>query len=108
MFVRIVTVNSAGKMATLFPNPYQNDNFVRPGKTFRIPPLGSPVSLKVGAPVGVDKIRAAASISPISADTFPLGNDGEFTAGATTQGFSTMGAEFKVLAGSSNQAAFNK
>ncbi len=108
MFVRIVTVNSVGKMATLFPNPYQNDNFVRPGKTFRIPPIGSSVNLKVGAPVGVDKIRAAASISPISADTFPLGDNGEFTAGATTQGFSTMGAEFTVLAGSSNQAALNK
>ncbi len=108
MFVRIVTVNSVGKMATLFPNPYQNDNFVQPGKTVRIPPLGSPVNLKVGAPVGVDKIRAAASINPISADIFPLGDDGEFTAGATTQRFSTMGAEFKVLAGSSNQAALNK
>ncbi len=107
MFVRIVTINSAGKVSTLFPNPYQNDNFVQPGKTVRIPPIGSPVNLKVGAPVGVDKIRAAASLNPISADTFPLGDDGEFTAGETNQAFSTMGAEFKVLAGTENQAALN-
>lgn len=107
MFVRIVTVNSAGKMATLFPNPYQNDNFVKPGKTIRIPPIGSPVNLTVGAPIGVDKIRAAASLTPVSADTFPLGDDGEFTASAT-QEFSTTGADFKVLAGSSNQAALNE
>ncbi len=107
MFVRIVTINSAGKMATLFPNPYQNDNFVQPGKTLRIPPIGSPVNLTVGAPVGVDKIRAAASLTPVSADTFPLGDDGEFIASAT-QEFSTTSAEFKVLAGSSNQAALNE
>lgn len=107
MFVRIVTINSAGKMATLFPNPYQNDNFVRPGTAIRIPPIGSPVNLTVGAPVGVDKIRAAASLTPVSADTFPLGDDGEFTVSAT-QEFSTTGAEFKVLAGSSNQAALNE
>jgi hypothetical protein len=107
MFVRIVTVNSVGKMATLFPNPYQNDNFARPGKVYRIPPKGSPVNLTVGAPVGVDKIRAAASTIPISADTFPLGNDGEFTANAD-QDFSIAGAEFKVLTGSSNQAALNE
>ncbi len=107
MFVRIVTVNSVGKMATLLPNPYQNDNFVRPGKVYRIPPKGSPVNLTVGAPVGVDKIRAAASVTPISADTFPLGDDGEFTANAD-QDFSIAGAEFKVLTGSSNQAALNE
>ena len=104
MFVRVVTVNSAGKMATLFPNPYQNDNFVKPGNTIKIPPIGSPVSLTVGAPEGVDKIRAAASLTPISADTFPLGEDGEFTANAAN-GFSVAGSEFKVLAGSSKQAA---
>ncbi len=104
MFVRVVTVNSAGKMATLFPNPYQNDNFVKPGNTIKIPPIGSPVSLTVGAPEGVDKIRAAASLTSISADTFPLGEDGEFTANAAN-GFSVAGSEFKVLAGSSKQAA---
>ncbi len=107
MFVRIVTVNSAGKISTLFPNPYQNDNFVRPGETIRIPPEGAPIKLTVGAPAGVDKIRAAASITPISSDTFPLGDDGEFTADAT-QGFSITGTEFKVLTASSNQAALNK
>jgi hypothetical protein len=107
MFVRIVTVNSVGKMATLFPNPYQNDNFVRPGKVFRIPPKGLPVNLTVGAPAGVDKIRAAASVTPVSADTFPLGGDGEFTANAD-QEFSISGTDFKVLTGSSNQAALNE
>lgn len=107
MFVRIVTVNSVGKVATLFPNPYQNDNFVKPGKTIKIPPLGSPVNLKVGAPEGVDKIRAAASLTPISADTFPMGEDGEFNTNAI-EGFSVAGSEFKVLAASSKQAALQE
>lgn len=107
MFVRITTVNSVGKMATLFPNPYQNDNFVKPGKTIRIPPLGSPVNLKVGAPEGVDKIRAAASVTPITADTFPLGEDGEFK-GNALDGISVAGSEFKVVASSSEKTVLQE
>jgi peptidoglycan hydrolase-like protein with peptidoglycan-binding domain len=104
MFVRIVTINSAGQLSTLFPNPYQNDNYVRPGKTYRIPPTGSPVSLTVGAPEGTDKIRVIASLEPISADTLPLDEKGEFVAGAS-QKFALAGAEFQVLPASQSQAA---
>ncbi|MCX8049465.1 MAG: DUF4384 domain-containing protein [Methylohalobius sp.] len=106
MFVRIVTINSAGQLSTLFPNPYQNDNYVRPGKTYKIPPSGAPVSLTVGAPEGTDKIRAIASLEPISADALPLDEKGEFVAGAA-QKFALAGTEFQVLAGSQNQAALN-
>lgn len=102
MFVRIVTINSAGKMSTLFPNSYQNDNFVQPGRAIRIPPVTSPVTLKVRAPVGIDKIRIAASLNPIGVDAFPLGEDGEFTTG-TKQKFVTAGEEFQVL----NQTSSN-
>ncbi|GAB6067140.1 DUF4384 domain-containing protein [Methylothermus subterraneus] len=106
MFVRIVTINSAGQLSTLFPNPYQNDNYVRPGRTYRIPPAGAPVNLTVGAPEGTDKIRAIASLEPISADALPLTESGEFVPGAA-QKFATAGAEFQVLSGSQSQAALN-
>lgn len=104
MFVRIVTINSAGQLSTLFPNPYQNDNFVRPGKVYRIPPAGAPVSLTVGAPEGVDKIRAVASLDPIAADALPLNESGEFVPGAA-QKFAVAGTEFQVLSNPPNQAA---
>ncbi|MCH9696885.1 MAG: DUF4384 domain-containing protein [Gammaproteobacteria bacterium] len=104
MFVRIVTINSIGKMSTLFPNPYQNDNFVKPGKTVRIPPLGSPVNLTVGAPEGTDKIRVAASLTPITADMFPIGLNGEFKPEATSK-YAVAGTDFNVVAETSNQAA---
>lgn len=106
MFVRIVTINSRGQLSTLFPNPYQNDNFVRPGKTYRIPPAGAPVALTVGAPEGIDKIRAVASLDPIAADTLPLDESGEFVPGAA-QKFAIAGTEFQVLAGDQKQAALN-
>lgn len=96
MFVRIVTINSAGKVSTLFPNTYQNDNFVRPGAAVRIPPVTTPIKLTVRAPAGVDKIRVAASLNPITADSFPLGDDGEFTSDKD-QAFATSGDEFQVL-----------
>ncbi|HEB77104.1 MAG TPA: DUF4384 domain-containing protein [Methylothermaceae bacterium] len=96
MFVRIVTINSVGKMATLFPNPYQNDNFVRPGKVYRIPPAGSPAKLVVGAPAGTDKIRVVASVEPIPAEAMPLTEDGEFNVEAA-RNFAIAGAEFQVL-----------
>jgi peptidoglycan hydrolase-like protein with peptidoglycan-binding domain len=106
MFVRIVTINSAGQLSTLFPNPYQNDNYARPGRTYKIPPAGAPVSLTVGAPEGVDKIRAIASLEPISADSLPLTDSGEFVPGAA-QKFAIAGTEFQVLSGPQNQAALN-
>ncbi|MBN2701689.1 MAG: DUF4384 domain-containing protein [Methylothermaceae bacterium] len=107
MFVRIVTINSVGKMSTLFPNPYQNDNFVRPGQTYRIPPANAPAKLTVGAPAGIDKIRAVASVSPISADALPVDKNGEFVPDAG-QKFAVAGTEFQVTDGSSQQAAMNQ
>lgn len=106
MFVRIVTINSAGQLSTLFPNPYQNDNFVRPGKTYRIPPADAPVNLTVGAPAGTDKIRAVASLDPIAADSLPLNESGEFVPGAA-QKFAIAGTEFQVVSGPPSQAALN-
>ncbi len=106
MFVRIVTINSVGQLSTLFPNPYQNDNYARPGRTYRIPPASAPVSLTVGAPEGVDKIRAIASLDPIAADALPLNESGEFVPGAA-QKFAIAGTEFQVLSGPHSQAAIN-
>ncbi len=106
MFVRIVTVNAAGQVATLFPNPHQNDNYVLPGKTYRIPPSNAPFKLTAGAPAGVDKIRAVASPKPVTAEDLPLTSDGEFKPGNPKDAQRVYaGDEFQVLPQNQQNAA---
>ncbi|BCX88111.1 hypothetical protein MIN45_P0478 [Methylomarinovum tepidoasis] len=105
MFVRIITINSVGKMATLFPNPYQNDNFARPGKVYRIPPANAPVKLTVGAPVGTDTIYAIASVNPIPADSLPLDDQGHVITEGIEKRFAFAEEAFQILPSSASQAA---
>jgi len=98
MFVRIVVINAAGQVTTLFPNPYQNDNHALPGKVYRIPPAGSPIKLTAGAPTGVDKIRAVASFEPVTAEDIRLTESGEFSSeGAGDEKRVYAGAEYQVM-----------
>ena len=77
MYVRVSVISSDGNVATLFPNPYQDDNFVRPGVTYQIPPEGSDdFTLDIGEPQGVDKIRAFGSKVPIVSSQIDYRTDG--------------------------------
>ena len=67
MFVRLVIVNSKNEVSTLFPNPMQSDNFLKPGVNYSIPPAGADWSLDIGAPAGTDFIKGVASMNPIPA-----------------------------------------
>ena len=78
MFVRIITVNSNGEVATLFPNPHQSDNYCVPGIQYQIPPASARFSLDLGGPVGTDKIRAIAGTKPVIAESIKLTQAGEF------------------------------
>lgn len=80
MYVRIVVINSKGKVDTVFPNVYQSDNFCLPGKKYSIPAAGADFSLDIGGPAGVDKLRAVASAKPIPADDLFFTADGQFDA----------------------------
>ncbi len=106
MFVRIVVVNAAGQMTTLFPNPYQNDNHAMPGKVYRIPPVGSPIKLTAGAPAGVDKIRAVASFEPVTAEDLQLTESGDFSSDISGNGKRVFaGAEYQVTSSSQQKVA---
>ncbi|MCK5829942.1 MAG: DUF4384 domain-containing protein [Methylococcales bacterium] len=78
MYVRLVTVNSEGKIANLFPNPYQPDNYLQPGRQYQIPPKNAEFTLKVRGPAGTDKIRAIAGMKPVTAEDAQLNLDGSF------------------------------
>jgi hypothetical protein len=78
MYVRLVVINSQGEVSTLFPNPYQSDNFCRPGVVYRIPPKGSGFNLTIGGPGGIDKLRAVASPSPIAEEALQFTATGDF------------------------------
>lgn len=87
MYVRLVTVNTLGKIATLFPNPYQPDNYVKPGRKYQIPPQNAQFTLKVRGPEGTDKIRAIAGIKPVTAEDAQLNSDGSFVTDPSSNNF---------------------
>lgn len=78
MYVRIAVINSKGQIDTLFPNPYQSDNYCQPGKTYNIPGGNADFAVTIGGPVGSDKVRAIASANPIPAEALVFTKDGQF------------------------------
>jgi hypothetical protein len=96
MYVRIVVINSQGKIDTLFPNVYQTDNYCLPGKNYSIPFPGADFALNIGGPAGVDKLRAVASSTPIPADSLYFNPDGQFDESRMT-GYMTRAASEYVI-----------
>ncbi len=80
MYVRLMIVNSLGEVSTLFPNPMQSDNFLKPGVTYQIPPPGADFTLDVSAPAGVDYLKGVASKNPIPANAIHFDSKGRFDA----------------------------
>ncbi|MFK5983798.1 MAG: DUF4384 domain-containing protein [Pseudomonadota bacterium] len=81
MFVRLMIVNSQGEVSTLFPNPMQSDNYLKPGKTYQIPPVGADFTLDIGGPVGTDHLKGVASKNPVPANVIYFDSVGNFDAG---------------------------
>ncbi len=78
MYVRIVLINSEGKVSTVFPNVFQNDNYCLPRKIYSIPAATDSYSILVDKPTGTDKLRAIASRTPIPADGIHFTTNGDF------------------------------
>lgn len=64
-YLNIVDINSSGEMTLLFPNRFHQDNFIRSGRTYRIPDETYGFCLEVQPPVGRERIYAIASYHPI-------------------------------------------
>lgn len=96
MFVRIVAVNSNGKIATLFPNPHQPDNYCLPGTKYQIPPASAKFTLDVGGPVGTDKIRAIGGRQPVIAESMKLTQSGEFDPAKMANNVTRAGVDITI------------
>jgi len=80
MFVRLMIVNSQGGVDTLFPNAMQSDNYLKPGNTYQIPPVGAEFTLDIGGPAGTDFIKGVASKNPVPASSVIFNASGNFDA----------------------------
>ena len=79
MHVRVLSVSSAGEIATLFPNEYQPQDVVEPGRSYAMPPPNAPFTLHISGPAGEDAIMVIASPGPFPPDLSVLTSQGEFT-----------------------------
>ncbi len=78
LYVRIVVINSKGEINTLFPNEFQKNNFLEPGKNYQVPPTTGEFAMAAQGPAGTDKIRAIASKDPIPENSMFFSKMGYF------------------------------
>jgi hypothetical protein len=65
--VYIFSVNSAGEISLILPNPFDQSNFLRGGETRTFPPAtGARYTLDVRGPEGQNRVLAVASRQPLS------------------------------------------
>lgn len=64
-YLNLVVINSRGDLTLLFPNRFHRNNFIRAGKTYRIPEDGYGFEFEIQPPIGTDRIYAIADNSPI-------------------------------------------
>ncbi len=66
MYVRIVRIDSSGKILSLFPNDFRPDHYSKPRVVYNIPKQGSERTLTILPPAGTDKLLAVGSPDPIA------------------------------------------
>jgi hypothetical protein len=65
-YLRVAYLSSSGEIAEILPNPYQTGR-VKADTDYQVPPKSGKFKLEVGGPVGVDRIVAVFSESPLPA-----------------------------------------
>jgi hypothetical protein len=73
----LFNVDTTGKVQIIFPNQFQQDNFVKAGATYRIPQEGATFVFKAQGPAGSELIKAVATVESVEVvkarDTKPAG-----------------------------------
>jgi hypothetical protein len=64
--ITVVNVDSAGKVAVIYPNHFQRETQVRAGATVMIPHDGASWRFNITGPVGIDLFKIIASRKPLS------------------------------------------
>jgi hypothetical protein len=60
-YVSVLNVGTTGKVSQVFPNSFQQEQFVRAGTTVTIPPLGADYNFRVNGDTGTELIKVFAS-----------------------------------------------
>lgn len=67
-YVMLLDLQTSGGLYVLFPNSYQEENFVRGGRIYTIPSSQHPFSINAGGPTGVEGVKAVAATRPLLLD----------------------------------------
>ena len=62
-YLTLLDISSNGDTTVLFPNAYQKDNFLRGGRTYKIPAEDHGFTFDVKGPPGLERIKAIATLS---------------------------------------------
>ncbi|ANM14339.1 DUF4384 domain-containing protein [Rhizobium sp. N324] len=65
-YVTVINVSPNGSVVKLFPNKYQTDALVGPGKRVQVPDPASGARLQVSGPVGQEQIKVFYSSKPLT------------------------------------------
>jgi len=79
MYVRVAYISSDGETTDIFPNDFQQDNLMKPGINYQIPPMEAPFALEITGPIGTDKVIVITSSHPFSEDFKLLDEQGKLT-----------------------------
>jgi hypothetical protein len=73
----LFNVGTSGKVHVIFPNASQQDNLVKAGTEYRVPPEGAKFAFKAASPAGDDYVKAIATLENVTliqpADLKPAG-----------------------------------
>jgi len=67
-YLYLFSIDAKGEIVRIFPNQYQDDNFVQGGQTITLPAEGDPYTFEVDKDLGVNKVFAVASRDPLDFD----------------------------------------
>jgi hypothetical protein len=60
-YITLLDIGTSGKIHIIFPNKYQQDNFLKAGQVVQVPSKNAPFSIKVSAPAGKEVIKVIAT-----------------------------------------------
>ena len=65
-YLNLLDIGTSGKLTVLFPNSFNSNNFIKGGRTYSIPRDFGKFTIDVVEPVGVERIKAIATLEPFT------------------------------------------
>ncbi|MBI5755702.1 MAG: DUF4384 domain-containing protein [Nitrospirae bacterium] len=62
-YLTLLDQGTSGTLRVIFPNPYQQDNFIRAGKTYAVPDPAANYEIRVDGPAGIERVKAIATLN---------------------------------------------